>query len=628
MNPADDSHWHSLETLVSTIEQRAYQAGQSGEFLEFTAIELRAALMLAAVAIDHLQPTGAQRLARYGGPLPVPEVHESLFHLQPGEARPRSSVLGDGTTVEIDHCFEGSQIVRLTALPRGNSTIPAATCQEVLTTVAVLIGQHLLRVCALRAAERSAAQQQVLELVQELAETGTDRHSAHRLCASIQRRLGIDRCSLLLYRGRVARLVASSVSAQVRRQSEPVRQLERTATQFRSRDLPLRIRMGGEGPPLPAKVQHAVTTLVRESQVRVVEEILLTSEGEASPAGGLLLEHFSADWPSPPQAEVLRLAQPHLKSAALREVRRRKQNLAARLRSWLVSSGGKWLAAALVIGGLTAAGLLVQVDFDIAAEGTLLPQQRRAVFAPVNAVVDALLVQQGSTVKADDPLLVLRSPELDLQQEQLQGEIAALQSRLDGLAAARLRSRATGSSAADETELSALEADVRAQLNGARGQLEILNTQRKSLTIRAPLSGRVDRWNLETALAGRPVAHGQFLLDVLDVEGPWQVELRIPDDEMAAVLEAQQQGQCPVTFLFRTQSQQRYESCLQELADSVQLGAGETPYVGARMPVEGVPEDQLRVGASVLARIHCGQRSAGYVYLREVLEFLQRTFWI
>ena len=38
--------------------------------------------------------------------------------------------------------------------------------------------------------------------------------------------------------------------------------------------------------------------------------------------------------------------------------------------------------------------------------------------------------------------------------------------------------------------------------------------------------------------------------------------------------------------------------------------------------------NRCRIGAEVTAKIHCGQRSLGYVLFGDVVEFVQRYFWL
>jgi hypothetical protein len=40
--------------------------------------------------------------------------------------------------------------------------------------------------------------------------------------------------------------------------------------------------------------------------------------------------------------------------------------------------------------------------------------------------------------------------------------------------------------------------------------------------------------------------------------------------------------------------------------------------------LDSLTEDQKRAGAGVIARIHCGQSSAGYVWFRKLIEFYHR----
>jgi hypothetical protein len=67
-----------------------------------------------------------------------------------------------------------------------------------------------------------------------------------------------------------------------------------------------------------------------------------------------------------------------------------------------------------------------------------------------------------------------------------------------------------------------------------------------------------------------------------------------------------------------------YSARLDHLADATDLNAG------GEMTVRGlvqVPPGQVaapRRGATVLAKVHCGRRSLGFVWFRELIEFVNK----
>ena len=72
----------------------------------------------------------------------------------------------------------------------------------------------------------------------------------------------------------------------------------------------------------------------------------------------------------------------------------------------------------------------VKTDFQILANGTLQPVAKQSIFSPANGIVQKVLVQHGSDVQKGETLIILRDPELDLEQKRLIGEITTLKTNL------------------------------------------------------------------------------------------------------------------------------------------------------------------------------------------------------
>jgi multidrug efflux pump subunit AcrA (membrane-fusion protein) len=309
-----------------------------------------------------------------------------------------------------------------------------------------------------------------------------------------------------------------------------------------------------------------------------------------------------------------------------------------------------WLAQArqlpktlLVLTLVAAAAIALAVipaDFDIAARGELQPKLRREVFARSDGIVDRIDVQQGQRVASGDLLAILRKPQLDFEFSRLAGEIQTAQARLSAIQASRL---ATGRDSPANTpdkinQLSADEEEVKSLLASLVQQQKILRAQRLDLELRSPLDGTVLTWNAKDLLAARPVARGQALLTVADLKGPWVLELQVPDNRIGHVLQAQQDEtherdkakngnriELPVSFLLATEPGVNFAGKVTRVALSTESDktTGATVLVTVSFDRAEIPPEQLRPGATVVAKIHCGRRSLGYVWLHELWETIQ-----
>ena len=228
---------------------------------------------------------------------------------------------------------------------------------------------------------------------------------------------------------------------------------------------------------------------------------------------------------------------------------------------------------------------------------------------------------------ANEELIRLRDPELQFEKERVLGELQTARKQLAGIEAERLHTdRASRSDLREAAKRSAEEESLKKLIEGHERQQSLLETREESLHVRSPIQGRVLSWDVEQLLRARPVRRGQILLTVANLEDPWVLELEIPDDQIADVTEALRARENPLTvrFILATAPEKRYEGVLEEVALATDVRSGSTPTVSAIV----TPENQdamrlLRPGASVVAKIDCGRRSALYVMFRGLLRAIQ-----
>jgi hypothetical protein len=284
-----------------------------------------------------------------------------------------------------------------------------------------------------------------------------------------------------------------------------------------------------------------------------------------------------------------------------------------------------WLAfgAAAIVATVLAAA---PAEFVVEVEGALQPQVRRNLFAPSDAIVEKVLVVHGAEVAKGETLLRLHSPALDLDRSRLTGELQTARSRLSAVRTAR--SRPQKPMGADENELASEEEQLAEQVAGLENQLSVVEQLRGELVVTSPLEGVVLTWNTHESLDDRPVKQGQVLLTVAEATGSWVVELQVPDADAGHVLAAHRGDSepLPVTFLLASDPGLTHRGQLEQIAQTTHTSGGAT-VAQAVANVAGPLPQTARAGGGVTARIHCGQRSLGYVWLHDLIDFVRTTFW-
>jgi hypothetical protein len=287
--------------------------------------------------------------------------------------------------------------------------------------------------------------------------------------------------------------------------------------------------------------------------------------------------------------------------------------------------------ALLIAVALGLALVFIPADFQVEARGELQPVVRRELFAPADGIVTRLHGGEDRKVRAaHDVLVALRNPQLDQEQVRIEGEIETASKRLAAIQAVRLQNPGEDrdGGGARAAALTAEEEELKAALAGWQQQLQALLAQQQTLLVRSPIDGFVVTWDVVRRLEGRPVRRGESLLAVADTDGPWIAELYVPDDRIGFVLDAQKDRGRPLDVSFRlaTDPQTAYNGQVIDVADSVQTHETIGPAVLVKVRVDR-QVSRRRPGATVLARIDCGQRALGYVWFHDLVDAARTWFW-
>lgn len=518
---------------------------------------------------------------------------------------------------------------------------PESVAQQQLEEVSAHIARFLnWRQRALSTESSLAFAEQLHEFTLQLQAQLSPDHVAAVAATECRRILDCDRVMLLVRRGARARCQAVSGQAHVQRRSRLVRALERTASRVLRTGKPVCWTVSMD---LPETAGTPLREYVSEGDIRAVQLIPLYSgpqqpgdKRRAEATGVLVVEQLQQGWLDPPEiTRANRLARAIGPSLANAEQHASvlfgtvRRQLGTGLR-WL---RGARLVLALLVAGLltaTAAGMcLVQRPFHVEARGRLMPAIRSRLFAPVDAEVARLNVISGQWVEQDTLLVELRNDELDAhflslkhRREQSAQRLRALQAEFDNLGAQPYRPDYP-------IRLQGQLAQLRAEIAGLDEQFRVVAAQRDALEVRAPVSGRVVTFHLEQRLASRPVRRGELLVEVMDDNGPWRLELELPERRMGPVLDgmkASASGILPVEYVLLTVPGQTWQGELFEVATRTRVSESEGTIVDVTVAIDDPPEPR-RIGAVVSARIQAGERSVAGVLFGDLVEFAQRRWW-
>jgi hypothetical protein len=396
-------------------------------------------------------------------------------------------------------------------------------------------------------------------------------------------------------------------------------------------------------PQIPDEIAQPLDAYLDESHARILAIVPLSEPQSDAPdrvgrvIGVLVAEAFGGSTSSDELKQRMTAVAGHAAVALNNSISYSRLPLArlgrklAKMR-WFAEARQLPKTAAVLVGIAAAAAALaiVPADFDVQARGEFQPNLRRDVFASDDGVVSELLVGQAAAVHVGDPLVVLRKPQLDLEFRRLMGEMQTAEKKLASVQAERLENApAKTDSGRNAHELAAEEEVLKAQLGGMREQQRILEQQKRDLVIRSPIDGQVLSWDVKQLLEARPVERGQALLAVGDLGGPWVLELDVPDDRAGYVLTARDalKRDLDVSFVLPSEPGRVHRGRVVEIALTTELDEKSEPMVLATVEFDKRDVGALRPGATANAKIHCGRRSIGYVWLHDLFNYVQSLWW-
>ncbi len=308
---------------------------------------------------------------------------------------------------------------------------------------------------------------------------------------------------------------------------------------------------------------------------------------------------------------------------------------------------GRTLAKILgVLAGIVTLVLVltfVPWQLTIEGKGSLLPEVRRNLYAPVAGIIQNVLVDHGQFVKEGEVVCELESKDIQKEFNKL---LASKQEAESQAASFKQQINSRNSSIREEEKISLKAQQFEAQIKAesAEKQIKILREQIESMNVRSPQDGIITTWEPQKTLKGRPVEIGTELLQVAGVAGEWVMDVEVPDDDMGPILEARSKLQKEIAagtkpagstleayFVTATDPEHRYPGYVRKIgakAETVEQKHVVKVTVGfsEKVRADFLSRNQsLRPGSEVRARVQCGEARLAYVLLRDVVHVFYET---
>ncbi|MHC4875163.1 MAG: efflux RND transporter periplasmic adaptor subunit [Planctomycetota bacterium] len=478
--------------------------------------------------------------------------------------------------------------------------------------------------------------------------------------------VGCDRMSVAVLDGRKTVIRAVSGQETVNQRANLIRRM--TALAGRVIATNETMEYTGKVDHLAPKVENALADFIQESGSRMVtvipvfepDPLVEKEDDRARPkekkrkaVGGIILEQVAESQPKQGVLEKANLIADHVGSAIYNAKTHHRLFLMPLWRKigkalqFLEGRNGVKAALAVVGLALVVLGLIFIPSpwgYRIEGEGRMLPMAEKDVFAPWDAEVTEILVESGQRVQKDQVLITMRNKDVEQQRQASFGE---MQSKF--VLAKAIGQQLNATLDTDKrTELEGQYKQTLEEVTALKKQVEILDERLESLNVKSPINGIVTTFQIEQLLLNRPVRRGEVLLEVKDDNGEWQLELEVEEKRMGHFFDAQQDAlaklsdaekadsekvaattKLPLEFRLATDAEDSFDGVVESVDYRIQTSeeSGSIMLVYASFNIEDLPR-KPRIGAEVRAKITCGTKSLGYVFFGDVVEFVQKYFWL
>ena len=490
-------------------------------------------------------------------------------------------------------------------------------------------------------------------------------NEARRLCEC-------DRVSVAVRYGRKTSIEAVSGADVVEKRSNAVRLMRRLSDQVLKWGEKLTFN-GVRDDSLPPKVLDALDAYLAESPSKLLVVLPLKDERESKskkpPRAALVMECFEP--PADPQQPIARLdvVARHATSALYNAVQHRR--IPFRF-VWMplakVQEGVGGPTSAIVMACCVAATLILSIlclvpyPLKLDSNGKLLPQTRCYVYAPLPGRVDRFLVAPNESFAEGRSLVELYDfPDLGqkiltLQQDKVNYErqLASLKSKEAKELGQKERSDLTRdievADASARSKGEALEALVKSvDADRAADRAGFFFLKAPAFTNEQALRLNRKEWtvlnsNFKEELTNVTVKPSDKLLWLGAKDGPWEIELKIPQKHIGQVLQSfhgDHNKELEVDFLLRSDPARKFKGKLrldkiagEALSNKEDKDEAE-PVVVAYVRIDNddpdlpkidgasvLPPEMLLSGTEVHAKICCDSHPMGYSLFYGVFEFL------
>ena len=478
--------------------------------------------------------------------------------------------------------------------------------------------------------------------------------TAYTIANEARRLIECDRVSVAIRKGNRCTIEAISGQDIFDKRSNTVRLLGRLASAVVATGEP--VWYAGDTRDLAPQVEDAVQEYVDDAHSKMIAVLPLgrpkpdedaekqEKDDAEGPVGALIVEQIEDNRVAPAMAQRIDVVCRHSSVAMANAMEHQSLFL---MPVWRAIGKSKFIVQARTLPKtiMVAVALLVVIvglfivpaDFDLHSKGSLEPVDRKDVYTDIEGEVvefgkdvQGNPIEQGSEVVKGQLLLKLQNRSLKAQKAEIEGLVHTEEQQLEDLGY-QLATNGSMMKPDEYAKVKGQKAESASKLISLRAQEKIVDGKVADLELYSPIDGLIFTPEVKNRLEGRPVQQGQALLRVANPKGPWEVELHMPEDRMghiarAAKLAEERNEPLPVSYILATEPGTTLKGTVKEImptAEIMEKDEGNVVVIKVAINKEDIKQDNLRAGATVTGKVHCGRRSLGYVWFHDLLAFIQ-----
>ncbi len=428
--------------------------------------------------------------------------------------------------------------------------------------------------------------------------------AAMMLCNEIAARFRSDRVALGWLERRYIRVAAISHTERFEGKMEAVAALEKVMDEAFEQDEEIVW-------PAPAESRAVSRDHADFSRVQMVENLLsLPVRVGAETTGVLTLERGGGAF-SLPEIQTLRLLCDQV-GRRLADLKKRDRWFGARL-AWaardqaskligIEHTGAKLLAAGLAL--VLAILVFGHAEYRVEAPFILKSDVLAQIPAPFDGYIDEVRFRVGDTVTAQQPLVILDTRELLLQEA----------------AAVAERHRFLGEAQKAESDNNVADMRIaQASAEEAEARLDLARHHLAQAQVLAPFAGAVVEGDLRERIAA-PVKQGEVLLKVANLAKIYP-EVAMPERDVHEIAPGQH-----AEIAFASQPQFTFPIRVERVEPVASVREKGNVFI-VRGELSGTSEPWWRPGMSGVCKIEVGRRNLWWIVTHRTADFLRLYFW-